>query len=74
MLMRAGESVAIGPSPAAKSYLKADAILDAARETGAEAIHPGYGFLSENRGLPKRVKRPASSSSGLSLCTCGPSA
>ena len=39
---------AIGPSPAAESYLKTDAILDAARKTGAEAIHPGYGFLSEN--------------------------
>jgi urea carboxylase len=47
-VMRAGEAVAIGPSPAAESYLNADAILDAARQTGAEAIHPGYGFLSEN--------------------------
>ena len=46
--MQAGEAVLIGPSPAAESYLKADAILDAARQTGAEAIHPGYGFLSEN--------------------------
>lgn len=45
---RAGEAVAIGPAPAAQSYLRADAILDAARKTGAEAIHPGYGFLSEN--------------------------
>ena len=51
MSMRAGEAVAIGPSPAAESYLKADAILDAARKTGAEAIHPGYGFLSENPGF-----------------------
>lgn len=45
---QAGEAVAIGPSPAAESYLKFDAILDAAKRTGAEAIHPGYGFLSEN--------------------------
>jgi len=46
---RAGdESVAIGPAPAAESYLNASAILDAARRTGADAIHPGYGFLSEN--------------------------
>jgi urea carboxylase len=44
----AGEAVAIGPSPAAESYLKVDAILDAARKTGADSIHPGYGFLSEN--------------------------
>ncbi len=44
----AGEAVAIGPSPAAESYLRIDALLDAARQTGAEAIHPGYGFLSEN--------------------------
>ena len=47
----AGEAVAIGPSPAAESYLKADAIIDAARNTGAEAIHPGYGFLAENPGF-----------------------
>jgi acetyl-CoA carboxylase biotin carboxylase subunit len=44
----ADEAVRIGPSPARESYLKADAILAAAKETGAEAIHPGYGFLSEN--------------------------
>jgi urea carboxylase len=44
----ADEAVCIGPPPAAQSYLSIDAILDAARKTGAEAIHPGYGFLSEN--------------------------
>ncbi|MEO1015870.1 MAG: acetyl-CoA carboxylase biotin carboxylase subunit [Pseudomonadota bacterium] len=42
------EAVRIGPAPARDSYLKPDRILDAARQTGAEAIHPGYGFLSEN--------------------------
>jgi 3-methylcrotonyl-CoA carboxylase alpha subunit len=44
----ADEAVNIGPAPARDSYLRAEAILDAARRTGAEAIHPGYGFLSEN--------------------------
>jgi 3-methylcrotonyl-CoA carboxylase alpha subunit len=44
----ADESVAIGAGPAAESYLRADRILDAARATGADAIHPAYGFLSEN--------------------------
>ncbi|NNC72641.1 MAG: acetyl/propionyl-CoA carboxylase subunit alpha, partial [Sphingomonadaceae bacterium] len=43
----ADEAVHIGPSPAAESYLLADNILEAAKDTGAEAIHPGYGFLSE---------------------------
>ncbi|MBV8681547.1 MAG: acetyl/propionyl/methylcrotonyl-CoA carboxylase subunit alpha [Caulobacteraceae bacterium] len=43
----ADEAVFIGPSPASQSYLVAEKILDAARETGAQAIHPGFGFLSE---------------------------
>ncbi|HYP80505.1 MAG TPA: biotin carboxylase N-terminal domain-containing protein, partial [Steroidobacteraceae bacterium] len=45
---QAGEAVRLGPAPAAESYLRGDAILDAARKCGAQAIHPGYGFLSEN--------------------------
>ncbi len=48
---RATEKVLIGPAPAAESYLNVDAILAAAKATGAEAIHPGYGFLSENPGF-----------------------
>src|SRR5438876_2058972 len=44
----ADEAAHIGPSPSSESYLRIDRILDAARRHGAEAIHPGYGFLSEN--------------------------
>ncbi len=47
----ADEAVRIGPPPSRESYLKVDAILDAARRTGAQAIHPGYGFLSEKTEL-----------------------
>ena len=43
----ADEAVHIGPSPASESYLIADKIIAAAKQTGAEAVHPGYGFLSE---------------------------
>ncbi|MFN8125660.1 MAG: biotin carboxylase N-terminal domain-containing protein [Candidatus Nanopelagicales bacterium] len=48
---QADEAVRIGPPPAVDSYLRVDAIMAAARRTGAEAIHPGYGFLSENPAL-----------------------
>src|SRR6185437_6515705 len=44
----ADEAVRIGPPPSAESYLNVDAIVCACRSTGAEAVHPGYGFLSEN--------------------------
>ncbi len=47
----ADEAVEIGPAPAAQSYLRAEKILEVAQATGAQAIHPGYGFLSENPGF-----------------------
>ena len=52
----ADEAVCIGPAQVAASYLNADAILDAARQTGADCIHPGYGFLSENAGFSNACK------------------
>ncbi len=52
----ADESVRIGPAAAAQSYLRADRIVAAALATGAEAIHPGYGFLSENPGFVEAVE------------------
>src|SRR3981189_454861 len=51
----ADESVLIGPAPAAQSYLVADKIIEAVRRTGAEAVHPGFGFLSENAGFARRL-------------------
>ena len=57
----ADTAVHIGPSPVNESYLVQENILAAAKASGAEAIHPGYGFLSENASLPKPVRMPASS-------------
>ena len=52
----ADESVNIGPAPSRESYLLADKIIAACKQTGAQAVHPGYGFLSENAGFAKRVE------------------
>ena len=63
----ADEAVRIGPPPAGKSYLDVEALIDAAKETGAEAVHPGYGFLAENAGFAAACRE-----AGLSFV--GPSA
>ncbi|MDR6860611.1 acetyl/propionyl/methylcrotonyl-CoA carboxylase subunit alpha [Variovorax guangxiensis] len=52
----ADEAVHIGASPSRESYLQADRIIAACKKTGAEAVHPGYGFLSENEGFAKKVE------------------
>ena len=55
-VMLADEAVHIGPAPSRESYLQADKIIAACKQTGAQAVHPGYGFLSENEGFAKRVE------------------
>src|SRR5580704_5796675 len=62
---QADESTCIGPPPASESYLSISSILAAAQQTGAEAIHPGYGFLSENAGFAEACE-------GLGLAFIGP--
>jgi urea carboxylase len=54
-VLDADEAVHIGPAPAAESYLNVDAIIEACLGTGAQAVHPGYGFLSENRRFAERL-------------------
>ena len=54
-VLEADEALRIGPAPASESYLNVEAILDACRKTGAQAVHPGYGFLSENVGFAERL-------------------
>ena len=51
----ADEAVRLGPAPAAQSYLNVDAVIAACKQTGAQAVHPGYGFLSENVGFAERL-------------------
>ena len=55
-VMLADEAVNIGPAPSRESYLVADKIIAACKQTGAQAVHPGYGFLSENAEFSKRVE------------------
>src|SRR5213083_2619894 len=52
----ADEAVLVGPAPSSESYLKGDRIIEAARGVGADAIHPGYGFLSEREWFARAVR------------------
>ncbi|MBB5764160.1 urea carboxylase [Methylorubrum rhodesianum] len=54
-VLAADEAVRLGPAPAAQSYLDVEAVIAACKATGAEAVHPGYGFLSENVGFAERL-------------------
>ena len=64
---QADQAVRLGPAPVADSYLRGDLIVQAALETGAQAIHPGYGFLSENPDFVEAVEQAG-------LAFIGPSA
>src|SRR6516164_8991262 len=65
----ADEAVPIGPPPSTESYLKIERIIDACRATGAEAVHPGYGFLSENPAFARALAK-----AGVTFIGPGPEA
>ncbi len=65
----ADEAVAIGPAPSAQSYLVMDRIVEACRATGAQAVHPGYGFLSEKEAFPRAL-----AAAGVTFIGPGPDA
>ena len=56
-VLESDESILIGPSPASESYLSIEKIIDAAKKTNSDAIHPGYGFLSENSEFVQKLSK-----------------
>ena len=68
----ADEAVLLGPAAARESYLVADKIIDACKRTGAQAVHPGYGFLSENEEFAQTLAPTASPSSARRLRRSAP--
>src|SRR5437762_11871975 len=52
-VLYADQAMPIGPAPSRESYLRIDRIIDAAKKSGADAVHPGYGFLAENAALAR---------------------
>ena len=73
-VIEAYEHAVIGPAPASPSYLDIDAMIAVCRRTGAETVHPGYGFPPENAGFAERLAEGGSASSAFAPSTCALSA